>query len=908
MAIGNKLLLAFNRGIISSRGLARIDIARMAMSAETQTNWIPRVLGSMMLRPGNKFVDFLNNGVNNRGRLVPFTFGVDDQALLELTASIMLIIDPLTDLHIVTTTDAPASQLLNTGFGSDISSWTDASQTGGSVTWLVGGYAGMKGDGTDFGILRQTVAVAGGDQNKQHRVLVRVVDGPVRFKVGSTAGDDDYIAEVRLDRGEHSLSFTPGANFTVEFANEREFNVRVTQCIMQNATSSLSLITPWASAADRDNLRWDQSADVMYFAADGVRTQKVERRGDGTSWSVVDYLPEDGPFRVQNVSGITLVPSALIGDITLTASEGIFRQEHADNRSIWRIASQGQTVTKAISGADDFSDAIRVIGKGDARNFGITISGTFVATVTLQFAFADDGPWNDQGLTWTAPVSTNLNDGQDDQIIFYRIGIKTGDYTSGTATVGLNYTGGSIQGVARVIAFTSSTVVTAQVLKDFGAITASKDWWEGEWSDRRGWPTSTTIHEGRLWWAGRDNIWGSISDRYESFDDNFVGDAAPISRSIGSGPIRVIHWLISMGRLLFGTADNSANVAAAKMDGNRPLGARSNSFDEPLSPTNFNIKTISSKAVFVDRSKQRLYELLYNLDQQDYQSLDLSIFAPDFNTIGIVQIAVQMKPDVRIHCVRSDGTLGMLVYDRLENVICWIEITSPGATGLIEDVAILPGVVEDQVYYVVKRTINSLTERHIVKWALESEAIGGQLNKIADSFALYDSTATTTPFTTELIHLRGETVVIWADGKDVGTDTVTAAGALTNPLATAASKVVAGLGYTAQFKSTKLGEINGIGLLERKKVNRLGFIAENLHYQGLQYGPDFSNLSDLPLVEESQVTAADTIHASYHEDNFPFGGEWDTDSRICIQAAAPRPATVLAAIAEFESLEKLQQR
>ena len=50
-------LLAFNRGVISSRGLARVDLERMAMSSDEQTNWMPRVLGSMMLRPGLEFID-----------------------------------------------------------------------------------------------------------------------------------------------------------------------------------------------------------------------------------------------------------------------------------------------------------------------------------------------------------------------------------------------------------------------------------------------------------------------------------------------------------------------------------------------------------------------------------------------------------------------------------------------------------------------------------------------------------------------------------------------------------------------------------------------------------------------------------------------------------------------------------
>ena len=64
------------------------------------------------------------------------------------------------------------------------------------------------------------------------------------------------------------------------------------------------------------------------------------------------------------------------------------------------------------------------------------------------------------------------------------------------------------------------------------------------------------------------------------------------------------------------------------------------------------------------------------------------------------------------------------------------------------------------------------------------------------------------------------------------------------------------------------------------------------------------NLNDLPAVEDGDTVAADTIYSDYHEENFPFGGGWNPDSRICLQGAAPRPCTILAAIAEFESVEK----
>jgi hypothetical protein len=284
--------------------------------------------------------------------------------------------------------------------------------------------------------------------------------------------------------------------------------------------------------------------------------------------------------------------------------------------------------------------------------------------------------------------------------------------------------------VARVTAYTSPTVVNAVVLTDFGATTASSDWWEGRWSDRRGWPSAVCLHESRMGMFG-SNIDLSISDAYEDFDDEFEGDAGPISRSIGEGPIESINWALSLTRLIIGTPTNSANLDALKIQGNSPLSGRSSSLDEPLTPTNFNLKTASPTGMFVDTSTTRLMELKFEINENDYVSEDLCIAVPDLNSVGIAGIAVQYKPDMRVHCWRTDGTVGLMVRDRAENLTCWFEIETDG---VVEDVCVHPGTVEDTVYYVVRRTINGATVRYIEKWALESECIGGTVNKQADAF------------------------------------------------------------------------------------------------------------------------------------------------------------------------------
>jgi hypothetical protein len=86
----------------------------------------------------------------------------------------------------------------------------------------------------------------------------------------------------------------------------------------------------------------------------------------------------------------------------------------------------GKMVTKAVSAQNTFTDAITLEGCG-----ALTVSGTFVATVSLQVK-ADGVNWVDTGDTITAPGRRIIQDGTRDE---YRAGVKTGGFTSGTATI-----------------------------------------------------------------------------------------------------------------------------------------------------------------------------------------------------------------------------------------------------------------------------------------------------------------------------------------------------------------------------------------------------------------------------------------------------------------------------------------
>lgn len=876
-------LAAFNRGRISPLALARTDFKRTALSADIQTNWMPRKLGSMMLRPGLKYIGATHT--NAQAVNLPFVFSRTDTALIEITDGTMRV--RVNDALI--TRPTVATGVVNGTFTTDVASWTDLDAGTAVSQWVAPGHMSLVGDGTLAARRRQQVTVAVADRNVVHALFVVVDRGPVYFRVGSTAGGDEYITETVLQTGQHNLAFTPTGDFYIDvFAYAKA--AALVDSITISAPGTMSLAAPWAFG-DLNSIRLDQSGDVLFLACPGYRQRRIERRSNN-SWSLVLYECDDGPFMVPNTTPLTITPSAISGDITLTASASLFRSTHVG--ALFRLTHSGQSATASISAANTFTSAIRVTGVDGSRVFSVNISGTFVATVTLQYSVGvSTGPWIDAPSgSWTAPTAVSYDDTLDNQIYYYRIGIKTGNYTSGTATVTLNYTSGSQTAIARVTSYTSATVVNAAVIgtAEFTSATATDDWSESYWSGFRGFPSGVAFYEGRLWWAGKDRIWGSVSDAFHSHDDTTEGDSGPINRSIGSGPVDRINWLLSAQRLLMG-AEGSIWVP------------RSSSLDEPLAPLNFSLKDpitdgaasvaavkVGKSAMYVDTGGVRVFEAYYDGGELDYSARELTSHIPEIGEPGIIRAAVQRRPETRAHFIRSDGTAAVMVFDRDEEVNCWIDVETTGAGGDIEDVCVLPGGVEDYVYYTVKRTIGGATVRYVEKWALESECVGGTLNKQADSFVSVTGAGATI---TGLGHLEGEDVVCWADGVDRGTFRVSG-GAISRSYTTGA---VVGLSYTARYKSTKLARSEA-ELCERKKITRVAIIARNLHPLGIEVGQDFTTMENMPLTERYQAVGADTVWTDYDYESFAIGGTWDTDARLCLRATAPRPATVLAALVE----------
>lgn len=890
MAKVNAPLLSFNRGVVSPRALARVDVEKLRLAAETQTNWLPTVLGPMTLRPGTEYIGTTRS--NAAMYPLKFLFSNTDWAILELTSGKMRV--RLTDESLVAFTSV--STVVTNGDFSSGTGWTLVS--GGVSTALISGglLATVNASVAGTATCTRSVTVSGGDVGVEHCLYIDVRRGPITFRAGSSSGADDYITSTVLETGVHYLALTPTGTFYVQFEGKDLAQRYVNEISI--FTGTLELTTPWTTGY-LPYVRYDESGDVVFVTCAGLAAKQIERRS-AHSWSLVDYKTADGPFLVTTDDTIAITPSATTGNVTLAANRDVFRLTHVG--ALFRLFTEGQSVSLTLGAINQTSDVVRVTGVGADRTITYALGGVFVAAIVLQRSF--DGP--DAGFVdafaYSAPVSTTLADTFDNSIVWYRW--KVTGYGSGTITATLSFNGGGSAGVCRITDYSSRTSVSAEVIDAFSNNTATTNWLEGAWSDYRGYPTAVRLHEGRLFFASGDHVWGSVSDAYNSFDYAATGDSAPIDRTIGYGPVDTINWMLSLNRLVIGREGSE-------------ITARSSSFDEPLTPTNFNLKDaatlgsarlaavkVDTRGIFVQQGYRRIYDLAFSAQSADYAARELTRLAPEICSADVVAIGVQRQPDTRVHFILADGTAAVLIYDLDDDVVAWWKVETDG---YIENVVVMPGAPEDKVYYVVKRTINGSDVRYLERHARFDQCSGLPDARLSDAHKIYSGVATTT--ITGLSHLNGETVVVWGytlgatTGKDLGTYVVSG-GQITGLTASVVWACV-GLAYTAAFKSAKLayGAQMGTALTQVKRPVKVGLMLHNTHYQGVRIGPDEDNLDPLPLVEDGLETPADTVWDEYDQPMFAVPGTWDTDSRLYIEAASPRPATVLGVVVQVKTNE-----
>jgi hypothetical protein len=346
-------------------------------------------------------------------------------------------------------------------------------------------------------------------------------------------------------------------------------------------------------------------------------------------------------------------------------------------------------------------------------------------------------------------------------------------------------------GTLRIIEKQSTTILkcfTEVGLFNTDAV-ASGEWelelgWEDSWSVARGWPRSATFHEGRLYFGGskqrQNTIWGSRVIDYFNFDLGTALDDEAVEATINTDQFNAITHIVSGNIMRVFTTGGEFIVSQAGADPITPATFLVRPQTRLGSKPGVPVEDLNGAALFVQRQGKSLNAFQYTDTTASYGAQALSVLSSHLMKDPVdlaARRATSTDETDTIYLVNGqDGS--MTVYSILASqaVVAASEFITSG-----EFLAV--GVELDDVYTIVKRTINAATKYYMEKFDrdtfVDSALTGGAASSV------------------NVAHLPNTEVQIIRDGFSDASQTVPASSPYTvtfsNP---ATSSYQVGLNYT----------------------------------------------------------------------------------------------------------------
>ena len=434
-------------------------------------------------------------------------------------------------------------------------------------------------------------------------------------------------------------------------------------------------------------------------------------------------------------------------------------------------------------------------------------------------------------------------------------------------------------------------------------------WALGAFGGLEDYPSKVTFFRERLTLAKDQHIYFSVAGDFENFGaKNDSGEIAPdmaINVELSSDHVDTIQWLSPSQALLIGT--QGAEFVCAE-----------NSTSEPFSPGNVKIEQqtndgsksvtpvlVGYSTLMVQRSGRKIKELNYNFQQNGYVSNDLTALADHITINGITQTTWHREPYIAMWACRGDGQLLGFTFNKEQDVVGWHRHIIGGSFGtgdaVVESVCVIPAPdrSRDELWMIVKRTINGTTKRYIEYMDREYRDGDDQADAYyVDCGGTYSGAATTT--ITGLSHLEGQTVQVLADGATHPDRTVTG-GQIS--LQIAASTVHVGLGYDSVLQTNRIeaGSADGTAQGKTKRINKC--IIRFYNTLGAKAGPDSDNLDELQFRSASDpMNAPPPIFTGDKLMDWP--GGYDFDGYVMVVQSQPLPMTVVAIMPHVTTFDR----
>jgi len=523
--------------------------------------------------------------------------------------------------------------------------------------------------------------------------------------------------------------------------------------VLQNDdTTPYELSVPFAVAGSSDQniadegvllkgLRTANSGNTIYAAWNG-KPQEITRV-DTRDWICTDYVAEGGPVDTQNLTETSLIKASAITvgtTVTLTATG----------------TGNAPFVAGQIGGVFRFDEAdLSLVPVWTANETGLS------GGVLRRY----------KGNVYSVASGTDA-------------GVNPPEHTEGAVSSGAGKVTWTFlhpgYGFARITAVASGTVATATILSRLpDSVSASPGtyasgngtfrWSPPAWSAAAGYPSNVIFNSPNLMWMGGDKFWltADNDDHDLTLTDLDDGAIAQRLRSPDASLVK-INWAVPSGAIILGTTDLEFSIRGPNVfDGLTPGNIRAipesteGSADVPPA-------RVDGGVIWAGKSGKRLHFGRYDRQQQILDPEEISVWARSLFGSKVAKMAWQRDPHRILWIILENGSLLSFTFMPKQQIAAFSR--HPRTNAFFEDVEVLPSTATgvDEVYFIVRRTIDGATARYVEQLGpfFEPQDEGAPT---AEGAWFLDcalrSVGEPIKVITSLEHLEGQEVGVFADGR-----------------------------------------------------------------------------------------------------------------------------------------------
>lgn len=395
------------------------------------------------------------------------------------------------------------------------------------------------------------------------------------------------------------------------------------------------------------------------------------------------------------------------------------------------------------------------------------------------------------------------------------------------------YINASPQGRAKIVAYTSSTVVDAVTEFPFfnTAAIASGSWeletgYEDVWSSTRGYPRSVTFHQGRLFFGGSKSrpstIWGSRVGQFFDLEPTEGFDDDAVEATLDTNTFNAIVDMISGRDLQVFTTGGEFYVPQQGLEPITPASFFVNSAGRNGSKPGIRVQLLDAGTLFIQRQGKALSEVSFSDTQLTYITSKISLLSGHLlkapKRMALRKAVDTDENDLLLIVNATDGTIAAYSLLRVENVIAPSEFITTG--GEFQEI----GVDITTIYSVVKRTIDGVVQYYVERFdntlLTDCAQSGGAVSSLTVSY------------------LVGKTINLLLDGLVQADEIVGSGGTVTLPRSSTAS-YEAGLPISVEARTMpvdiKLQTGTRVGFKKRiVEVNALVLETQHMKVNGVE--------------------------------------------------------------------------